>query len=307
MKVTIVGAGNVGAVTAQRIASRELAREVVIVDVVEGIPQGKALDIYQAAPLVESDTRVIGTNSYDETAGSDIVIITAGLTRRPGMTRDDLLLRNAYTMQEVTRTVVKHSPNALLIPVSNPLDEMTYVALRASGFDRSRVIGMAGVLDSARLRTFIAMEIGVAVEDVSAIVLGSHGESMIPMIRYATVAGVPVTHFISPERLAALVERTRNAGSEILDHLKTVTAFYAPSAAITSMVESIVRDKRRIMPCAVLLQGEYGLSDVVSGVPVKLGRNGAEKILEVALDDAERQALERSAAGVRSNIAKLSI
>ena len=307
MKVTIVGAGNVGAVTAQRIASRELAREVVIVDVVEGIPQGKALDIYQAAPLVESDTRVIGTNSYDETAGSDIVIITAGLTRRPGMTRDDLLLRNAYTMQEVTRTVVKHSPNALLIPVSNPLDEMTYVALRASGFDRSRVIGMAGVLDSARLRTFIAMEIGVAVEDVSAIVLGSHGESMIPMIRYATVAGVPVTHFISPERLAALVERTRNAGSEILDHLKTVTAFYAPSAAITSMVESIVRDKRRIMPCAVLLQGEYGLSDVVSGVPVKLGRNGAEQILEVALDDAERQALERSAAGVRANIAKLSI
>lgn len=307
MKVTIVGAGNVGAVTAQRIASRELARDVVIVDVVEGIPQGKALDIYQAAPLVESDTRVVGTNSYDETAGSDIVIITAGLTRRPGMTRDDLLLRNAYTMQEVTRTVVKHSPNALLIPVSNPLDEMTYVALRASGFDRSRVIGMAGVLDSARLRTFIAMEIGVAVEDVSAIVLGSHGESMIPMIRYATVAGVPVTHFISPERLAALVERTRNAGSEILDHLKTVTAFYAPSAAITSMVESIVRDKRRIMPCAVLLQGEYGLSDVVSGVPVKLGRNGAEQILEVALDDAERQALERSAAGVRANIAKLSI
>lgn len=307
MKVSIVGAGNVGAVTAQRLATLELAREVVIVDVVEGIPQGKALDIYQSAPLVESDTRVIGTNSYDETAGSDLVVITAGLTRRPGMTRDDLLLRNAYTMQEVTRSIVAHSPDAILIPVSNPVDEMTYVALRASGFDRKRVIGMAGVLDSARLRTFIAMELGAAVEDVSAIVLGSHGESMIPMIRYATVAGVPVTHFISQERLAALVERTRNAGNEILEHLKTVSAFYAPSAAITAMVESIVRDKRRIMPCAVMLQGEYGLSDVVTGVPVKLGRNGAEQILEVTLDDAERRALDQSAAGVRSNIAKLSI
>jgi malate dehydrogenase len=307
MKVTIVGAGNVGAVTAQRLSTLELAREVVIVDVVEGIPQGKALDIYQSAPLVESDTRVVGTNSYEETADSDLVIITAGLTRRPGMTRDDLLLRNAFTMQEVTRSVVKHSPNCILIPVSNPLDEMTYVALRASGFDRSRVIGMAGVLDSARLRAFIAMELGVAVEDVSAIVLGSHGESMIPMIKYATIAGVPVTQFISDDRLAALVERTRNAGTEILDHLKTVSAFYAPSAAITSLVESIVRDKRRIMPCAVLLQGEYGLQDVVTGVPVKIGRKGAEQIIEITLDEEERQALERSAAGVRSNIAKLSV
>jgi malate dehydrogenase len=307
MKVTIVGAGNVGAVTAQRLSTLELAREVVIVDVVEGIPQGKALDIYQSAPLVESDTRVVGTNSYEETAGSDLVIITAGLTRRPGMTRDDLLLRNAYTMQEVTRSVVKHSPDCILIPVSNPLDEMTYVALRASGFDRRRVIGMAGVLDSARLRAFIAMELDVAVEDVSAIVLGSHGESMIPMIKYATVAGVPVTHFMSDDRLKALVERTRNAGTEILDHLKTVSAFYAPSAALASMVESIARDKRRIMPCAVLLQGEYGLSDVVTGVPVKIGRNGAEQIIEITLDDDERGALERSAAGVRSNIAKLSV
>lgn len=307
MKVTIVGAGNVGAVTAQRLSTLELAREVVIVDVVEGIPQGKALDIYQAAPLVESDTRVIGTNSYEATAGSDVVIITAGLTRRPGMTRDDLLLRNAYTMQEVTRSVVAQSPECILIPVSNPLDEMTYVALRASGFDRRRVIGMAGVLDSARLRTFIAIELGVAVEDVSAIVLGSHGESMIPMIKYATIAGVPVTDFISAERLAALVERTRNAGTEILDHLKTVSAFYAPSAAITSMVESIALDKRRIMPCAVLLEGEYGLNDVVTGVPVKLGRNGVEQIIEITLDPDEREALGRSAAGVRANIAKLSI
>ncbi|HVK37402.1 MAG TPA: malate dehydrogenase [Candidatus Kapabacteria bacterium] len=307
MKVTIVGAGNVGAVTAQRLSTLELAREVVIVDVVEGIPQGKALDIYQAAPLVESDTRVIGTNSYEATAGSDVVIITAGLTRRPGMTRDDLLLRNAYTMQEVTRSVVAQSPECILIPVSNPLDEMTYVALRASGFDRRRVIGMAGVLDSARLRTFIAIELGVAVEDVSAIVLGSHGELMIPMIKYATIAGVPVTDFISAERLAALVERTRNAGTEILDHLKTVSAFYAPSAAITSMVESIALDKRRIMPCAVLLEGEYGLNDVVTGVPVKLGRNGVEQIIEITLDPDEREALGRSAAGVRANIAKLSI
>lgn len=307
MKVTIVGAGNVGAVTAQRLALLELAREVVIIDVVEGIPQGKALDIQQSAPLVESDTRVIGTNSYEVTAGSDLVIITAGLTRRPGMTRDDLLLRNAYTMQEVTRSVVRHSPDCILIPVSNPLDEMTYVALKASGFDRRRVIGMAGVLDSARLRSFIAVELGVAVEDVSAIVLGSHGELMIPLVRYATIAGVPVSHFMSEDRLRALVERTRNAGTEILDHLKTVSAFYAPSAAITSMVEAIVRDKHRIMPCAVLLDGEYGLTDVVNGVPVKLGRNGAEEVLEITLDDAERDALQRSAAGVRSNIAKLSI
>lgn len=307
MKVTIVGAGNVGAVTAQRLATFELASEIVIVDVVEGIAKGKALDIQQSAPLANSDSRVVGTGSYEPTEGSDLVIITAGQIRRPGMTRDDLLLRNAMTMQEVTRNVVRHSPDCILIPVSNPLDEMTYVALKASGFDWKRVIGMAGVLDSARLRAFIAIELGVAVEDVSAIVLGSHGESMIPMIQYATVAGVPVTHFLSEAQVAALVERTRNAGNEILDHLKTVSAFYAPAAAITAMVESIVRDKRRIMPCAVLLQGEYGLNDVVTGVPVKLGRNGVEQILEVALNPEDQAALTRSAVGVRANIAKLAL
>lgn len=307
MKITIVGAGNVGAVTAQRISTAELASEVVIVDMVEGVPQGKALDIYQAAPLVNSDCRVIGTNSYGETANSDLVIITAGIARSAGMTHDDLLMRNANTMRDVTRRIVELSPNAILIPVSTPLDEMTYVAQRTSGFDRRRVIGMAGVLDATRLRTFIAMEIGVAVEDVSAMVLGTHGESLIPLMRHATVAGIPVSDLIPADRLAALVERTRNGGTEIINHLKTTSAFYAPSAAIMSMVEAIARDKRRVMPCAVLLQGEYGFEDVVTGVPVKIGRNGVEQILEITLSDDERSVLERSVAHVRANLAKLSI
>ena len=307
MKITIVGAGNVGAVTALRISTRELAREVVILDVVDGIAQGKALDMYQAAPLVESDCRIIGTSDYRSTAGSDIVIITAGLTRRPGMTRDDLLLRNAQTMREVVRNVVEFSPGTMLIPVSNPLDEMTHVALTTSGFDRSRVIGMAGVLDSARLRTFIATELGVAMEDVSAIVLGSHGDGMVPLMRYATVSGIPVEQFISPERMAAIIQRTRNAGTEIINHLKTVSAFYAPSAAIMAMVESIVLDKRRIMPCAVRLDGEFGLREVVMGVPVKLGRGGAEEIVEVELREEERAAFNRAADHVRQNLTKLSI
>lgn len=307
MKITIVGAGNVGATTAQRVSSFELAREVVIVDVVEGMARGKALDIYQAAPLVESDCRVIGTTSYDETAGSDIVVVTAGLTRRAGMSRDDLLVKNADIVGNVVRQLVKQSPDAIIIIVSSPLDEMTWVALKASGFDRRRVIGMSGVLDAARLRTFIAMELHVAVEDVEATVIGGHGELMLPMLRYATVAGIPVMQLLSEEQATALAERTRNAATEIINHLKTGSAFYAPSAAVTAMIEAIVRDKPRIMPCAVYLEGEYGLNDVVIGVPAKLGRNGVSQIIEIDLNDAEKETFLQSANIVRENLAKLSL
>jgi malate dehydrogenase len=307
MKITIVGAGNVGATTAQRVSSFELAREVVIVDVVEGMARGKALDIYQAAPLVESDCRVIGTTSYDETAGSDIVVVTAGLTRRAGMSRDDLLVKNADIVGNVVRQLVKQSSDAIIIIVSSPLDEMTWVALKASGFDRRRVIGMSGVLDAARLRTFIAMELHVAVEDVEATVIGGHGELMLPMLRYATVAGIPVMQLLSEEQATALAERTRNAATEIINHLKTGSAFYAPSAAVTAMIEAIVRDKPRIMPCAVYLEGEYGLNDVVIGVPAKLGRNGVSQIIEIDLNDAEKETFLQSANIVRENLAKLSL
>ncbi len=307
MKITIVGAGNVGATTAQRVSSFELASEVVIVDVVEGMARGKALDIYQAAPLVKSDCRVIGTTSYEATAESDIVVVTAGLTRRAGMSRDDLLVKNADIVGNVVRQLVKQSPDALIIIVSSPLDEMTWVALKASGFDRRRVIGMSGVLDAARLRTFIAMELKVAVEDVEATVIGGHGELMVPMLRYATVAGVPVMQLLSEEQATALAERTRNAATEIINHLKTGSAFYAPSAAVTAMIEAIVRDKPRIMPCAVYLEGEYGLEDVVIGVPAKLGRNGVSQIIEIDLSKAEQETLLRSANIVRENIAKLSL
>jgi malate dehydrogenase len=307
MKITIVGAGNVGATTAQRISSFELAREVVIVDVIDGIPFGKALDIYQAAPLVESDCRVIGTTRYDETEGSDIAVITAGMSRRPGMTLDDLLVRNAEIVRGVTQSLVKRSPNCLIIVVSSPLDEMTYVAQHASGLPRHRVIGMAGVLDTARLKTFIAMELKVAVEDVEATVLGGHGEGMVPLIRHTTVAGIPLTQLISPEAIARIVERTRQAGTEIVNFLKTGSAFYAPSAAVTAMIEAIAKDKPRIMPCAIKLDGEYGLKDVVTGVPVKLGRDGVSEIVELDLLDEERESLERSAQKVRENLAKLTL
>ncbi len=306
MKITVIGAGNVGAVTAQRIVNLELAREVVILDVVDGMAQGKALDIYQSAPLVESDSRIIGTSSYEATAGSDIVIITAGMARRPGMSHDDLLVKNADVVRNVTRQIVERSPKCLLIIVSSPLDEMTYVALEASGFDRSRVLGMAGVLYASRLKTFIAMELDVAVEDVEATVLGGHTNDMLPIMRYATVAGIPVSQLLSPERSQAIVERTRNAGNEIIEHLRTGSAFYAPSAAVASMVEAIVRDKPRIMPCAVRLNGEYGLKDVVLGVPVKIGRNGVRQIIELELLDEERTVLEHSAQMIRRNLAKLS-
>ena len=307
MKITVVGAGNVGATAAQRIAEKELANEVVLVDVIEGLPQGKGLDMYESAPIEMFDTRVVGTNGYDETAGSDIVVITAGIARKPGMTREQLQETNAGIVKTVTASVVAKSPQAILIIVSNPLDVMTYVALKVSGFERQRVIGMAGILDTARYRTFIAMELGVSVEDIQALVLGGHGDSMVPLVRYTTVAGVPLSEFADKPTIDRLVKRTRDGGIEIVNYLKTGSAYYAPSAAATQMVEAIVKDKKRMLPCAAFLQGEYGLRDTYIGVPVKLGRKGMEKIIEVPLTPEERAALHKSAEEVKANIAKLQL
>jgi malate dehydrogenase len=307
MKITVIGAGNVGATTAQRIVDKELANEVVLVDILEGIPQGKALDMYEATPVEMTDARVIGTNGYAETAGSDIVVLTAGLPRKPGMSRDDLMNTNSGIMKACAESVVKYSPNTILVVVANPLDVMTYVAMKVSGFDRTRVIGMAGVLDTARFRTFIAMELNVSVEDVSAFVLGGHGDSMVPLPRYSTVAGIPITELMSPETIERLVKRTRDGGIEIVNFLKTGSAYYAPSSATVAMVESIVKDKKRILPCAVFLKGEYGINDTVVGVPVKLGARGVEEIVQIKLNADEQAALNRSAADVKGSIAKLTL
>lgn len=306
MKITVIGAGNVGATAAQRIAEKELAREVVLVDIVEGIPQGKGLDMLESGPVEGFDTRITGTNSYAETAGSDIVVITAGIPRKPGMSRDDLLATNAGIIKSVTEQVTKTSPNAILIVVSNPLDVMVYVAQKVSGFPRERVIGMAGVLDTARYRTFIAMELGVSVEDVTAIILGGHGDSMVPLPRYTSVAGIPLTDLLSAERIDAIVKRAQNGGIEIVNFLKTGSAFYAPSSAAVQMVESIAKDKKRILPCAVYLQGEFGIKDTVVGVPVKLGRNGMEQIVEVKLSPEDDALLKKSAADVKLNMDKIT-
>jgi malate dehydrogenase len=305
MKITVIGAGNVGATTAQRIVDKELANEVVLVDILEGIPQGKALDMYEATPVEMADARVIGSNGYAETAGSDIVVLTAGIPRKPGMSRDDLMNTNSGIMKACTESVVKHSPNAILVVVANPLDVMTYVAMKVSGVDRTRVIGMAGVLDTARFRTFIAMELKVSVEDVSAFVLGGHGDSMVPLPRYSTVAGIPITELMSPETIERLVKRTRDGGIEIVNFLKTGSAYYAPSSATVAMVESIVKDKKRILPCAVYLKGEYGINDTVVGVPVKLGAKGVEEIIQIKLNADEQAALNKSANDVKQSIAKL--
>ncbi len=307
MKITVIGAGNVGATTAQRIADKELAEQVVLVDVVDGVPQGKALDMWESAPVEMTDTMIIGTNGYEETAGSDIVVITAGLARKPGMSRDDLLMKNAEIVGSCAENAVKVSPNAIFIIVSNPLDVMTYVTMKRTGLDRSRVLGMAGVLDSARFRSFVAMELNVSVEDVTAFVLGGHGDSMVPLPRFSTVAGIPLPELIPADRLAEIVTRTRNGGIEIVNFLKTGSAYYAPSASAVQMVESIVKNKRRILPCAVWLDGEYGLKDTVAGVPVKIGKNGMEKIIEITLLPEEAAALAASAADVRENIAKLKL
>lgn len=307
MKITVVGAGNVGATAAQRIVDKELANKVVLVDIVEGLPQGKGLDMYESTPIEGSDTGVIGTNNYDDTAGSDVVVITAGIARKPGMTREQLQETNAAIVKGVTEAVVAKSPQAILIIVSNPLDVMTYVAYKASGFERHRVIGMAGILDTARYRTFIAMELGVSVLDIQALVLGGHGDSMVPLVRYTTIAGVPLAEFIDQPTIDKLVKRTRDGGIEIVNYLKTGSAYYAPSAAAVEMVEAIVKDKKRILPCAAYLQGEYGLKDTYIGVPVKLGRKGIEKIIEVPLLPDEQAALAKSADEVKSNIAKLNL
>ncbi len=307
MKITVIGAGNVGATTAQRLADKELANELVLIDVIEGMPQGKGLDMYEAAPVEGTDTRVTGTNSYDATANSDIVVITAGIARKPGMSRDDLQATNASIVKSVTEQAVAKSPNSILIVVSNPLDVMTYVAWKVSKFPRHRVIGMAGVLDSARFRSFISMELNVSVEDVSAFVLGGHGDSMVPLPRYSTVAGIPLPDIMDQATIDRLVKRTRDGGIEIVNFLKTGSAYYAPSASAVQMVEAIVKDKKRILPCAVWLEGEYGMSEVVVGVPIKIGKKGMEEIIQIKLTADEQAALNKSAADVKANIAKLNI
>ena len=296
-KVTVIGAGNVGATAAQRLAEKELC-DVVLVDIVEGVPQGKALDLMEAAPVEKHDAKVTGTNSYDATAGSDIVIITAGIPRKPGMSRDDLISTNAGIVKAVTREVAQRSPEAVLIIVSNPLDAMCHVAYQASGFPKERVIGMAGVLDSARFRTFIAMELNVSVENTHAFVLGGHGDTMVPLPRYSTVAGIPITELMAEDRIKALCERTANGGAEIVSLLKTGSAYYAPASSAVEMAESILKDKKKILPCAALLTGEYGYNDLFIGVPVKLGAGGVEQIIEITLTAEEKAALDKSAAAV---------
>jgi malate dehydrogenase len=304
-KVTVVGAGNVGATVAQGISIKELA-DVVLVDIVEGVPQGKSLDMNETAPVIKSDALQTGTNSYDATENSDVVVITAGLPRKPGMSRDDLLWKNEEIVAGVTREVVKRSPNTILVIVSNPLDAMCEVARRVSGFPRERVIGMAGVLDSARMRYFIAAELNVSVENTHAFVLGGHGDTMVPLPRYSTVAGIPITELISKERIDAIVERTRTGGAEIVNLLKT-SAWYAPGASTVEMVDAILKDKRKILPCAAFLQGEYGLNNLFVGVPVKLGRNGIEQIIEIKLSEDEQAALQKSADAVTELVDKLKI
>jgi malate dehydrogenase len=305
-KITIVGAGNVGATCAHWLASKELG-DIVLVDIVEGVPQGKALDLAQAAPIEGFDVKLVGTNGYDETRDSDIVIITAGLPRKPGMSRDDLLKTNAEIVSQVVDEAVKRSPNAILIVISNPLDAMCQVALRRSGFPKQRVIGMAGVLDSARMRAFIAEALDVSVENVTAFVLGGHGDTMVPLPRYSTVAGIPITELLPKEKIDQIVKRTANGGAEIVSLLKTGSAYYAPSAAAVEMVESILKDKKKILPCSVYLEGEYGISGLFVGVPVKLGARGIEQIIEINLTAEERIALQKSAAAVQELVKVLGL
>ncbi len=307
MKITVIGAGNVGATTAQRLVDKRLANEVVLVDVLEGIPQGKALDIFEATPVEKTDVNVVGSNSYGETANSDIVIITAGIARKPGMSRDDLMNTNSGIVKSCTEAAVAQSPKAILIVVSNPLDVMAYVAMKVSKFDRRRVMGMAGVLDAARFRTFIAAELRVSVDDVNAFVLGGHGDSMVPLPRYSTVAGIPITELMDKPTIDRLVKRTRDGGAEIVNYLKTGSAYYAPSASVALMVESIVKDRKRILPCAAFLQGEYGVRDTFVGVPVKLGKTGIEDIVQIKLNAEEQAALNKSAEDVKQSIAKLKL
>ncbi len=305
-KITVVGAGNVGASVAQYAVEKELG-DVVLVDVVDGIPQGKALDLLQAGPIHRYDSMVSGSNGYDETANSDVVVITAGLARKPGMTRDDLLFKNAEIVGSVVEQVVARSKHAILVLVTNPLDAMVQLAWKKSGFPHKRVIGMAGVLDSARFRTFIARELDVSVENVTAFVLGGHGDTMVPLPRYSTVAGIPITDLLPKEKIDALVTRTANGGAEIVNYLKTGSAYYAPAASAVEMVEAILKDKKKILPCAAYLEGQYRTKGVYVGVPVKLGRNGVEEIIEITLTPDEQAAFDKSAAAVRELVEKLKL
>ncbi|MCX8116763.1 MAG: malate dehydrogenase [Desulfobacterota bacterium] len=305
-KISIIGAGFVGATAAHWAAAKELG-DIVLVDILEGIPQGKALDLLEASPIEGFDARIVGTNTYEETKDSDVVIITSGVPRKPGMSREDLLDINRKIIESVVAEVIAKSPNAILIMVTNPLDTMTYLAYKKSGFPRERVIGMAGVLDTARYRTFIAMELGVSVEDIQALLLGGHGDEMVPLPRYTTVSGIPLSQLLPKERIDQLVDRTRKGGGEIVNLLKTGSAYYAPSAGVIQMAEAILKDKKRILPCCVYLNGEYGLRDICFGVPIKLGQKGVEAIIEVELTEEEKALVSKSAESVRKSIAELKL
>ena len=306
MKITVIGAGHVGATAAYRIAEQQLAKKVVLLDIVEGIPQGKALDMYESGPIGLFDTKVQGTNNYSDTADSDIVLITAGLARKPGMSREDLLMKNATIVKEVTDQVMAHSSNPFIIMVSNPLDIMTHVGYVRSKLPKEKVIGMAGVLDSARFRSFIAEELNVSMQDINAFVLGGHGDSMVPVVKYTSVAGIPLTELMAQEKIDQLVERTRKGGAEIVNYLKNGSAYYAPAASAVEMIDTIVNDRKRILPCSVLLEGQYNINNIFIGAPVKLGKEGVEQILEINLDAPELEALQKSAAIVEENCNALS-
>ncbi|HZI22930.1 MAG TPA: malate dehydrogenase [Gemmatimonadales bacterium] len=306
-KITVVGAGNVGATAAQRLAEKQLAKRVVLVDVIEGVPQGKGLDQWESAPIEGFDTRVIGANDYGPAAGSELVVVTAGIARKPGMSRDDLVRTNADIVKQVSLEIKRHCPGAIVVVVSNPLDVMCWVTKQVTGFPRERVLGMAGVLDTARYRAFLAEALDVSVEDIQAMVLGGHGDTMVPLVSYTTVSGIPVTQLLDRPALDKIVERTRNGGAEIVAFLKTGSAYYAPSAAVTQMAEAIAHDKKRVLPCAAWVQGEYGISGIYLGVPCKLGRGGLEQILEVKLSPEEQAALKRSADAVRETMAAVKL
>jgi malate dehydrogenase (NAD) (EC 1.1.1.37) len=302
MKITVIGAGNVGATVAQLLANAELANEIILVDVLEGIPEGKALDMYESMPIMESDSKIFGTNTYEMTANSDIVIQTAGLARKPGMSRDDLLVKNAEIVSSCIQNAFQHSPNAYYIIVSNPLDVMTYLAYQITKLPRAKVVGMAGILDTARYRSFISMELGVSMQDIQGMILGGHGDTMVPLPRFTTVAGIPITDLLPKERIDAICARAAGGGGEIVKYLKTGSAYYAPAAATVQMVESIVKDQKRILPCSVMLNGEYGVNDVVVGVPVKLGKGGVEQVIELNLNDEEKTLFHNSVNHVRKTI-----
>ena len=302
MKITVIGAGHVGATVAQLLANYELANEVYIVDILDGIPQGKALDMYESMPIIGSDTKIYGTNNYEDTKDSDIIIQTAGLARKPGMSRDDLLVKNAQIVSSCVKSAFEYSPNAYFIIVSNPLDVMTYVAQQVTGLPRERVIGMAGILDTARYRSFISMELGVSMQDIQALILGGHGDTMVPLPRFTTIAGIPLTDMMPKDKIDEIVKRTAGGGGEIVKYLKTGSAYYAPASAVVQMVESIVRDQKRILPCSALLKGEYGYNDIVVGVPCKLGKNGLEEIMELNLNDEEKSLLKISCDHVTTTI-----